>query len=445
MSPRLILCAAWLVVIVYAFPGYMNFDASEQLHQARTSYFDDWHPPLMAAYWRGLDVVLRGPFLMLVLQTTLFLWGLYAVFRLRLAPRTSAIVAACLLVFPPIFTPMAPVWKDAQMAAFLLGGTLLAMQSRACLRIAGCVLLALAVGVRDNGAAALLPLLLLIASSWFTRRLHALLVALCMFVAMFGAATLTNRAISDMHSHAWHLSTAIHDIAGTICHAGPLDDAHVRELTAGIPLAPQERLQEHICAVYSPRVWFSLAYDNTKIFDHDPPKADRLARRASWIRTVRTHPLAYAKHRWAVTRELLGLTTNPPWEPVCQTFTATAEQRTRLRHDVTRSWIQRREGEALTALSSTWLFRPWMYFVLALIAAGYVIARRDWLATAFITSGLLYELSLFAFASAPDFRYSHWMITCTCIVLVLIFRARIAPPRPDIAERALCKKEVRPD
>src|SRR5690606_28312075 len=107
-------------VVLYAYSGYLNFDSADQLLQARRGAYGDWHRPLMAAYWRKLELIARGPVAMLVLQVSLFLWGLYRVLRQRLSPRAAAGVAAGLMLFPPILTPMAPVWKDAQMAAFLL-------------------------------------------------------------------------------------------------------------------------------------------------------------------------------------------------------------------------------------------------------------------------------------------------------------------------------------
>ena len=77
VPPRWILVATVLVVIAYAFPGYMNWDADDQLHQARgllPRY--DWHPPIMAAYWKVVEYVVHGPFGLLVIQTLLFTWGL---------------------------------------------------------------------------------------------------------------------------------------------------------------------------------------------------------------------------------------------------------------------------------------------------------------------------------------------------------------------------------
>ena len=70
-DPRWILFAAWLVVMAYAFPGYMNFDAAEQIYQARTGHFDDGHPPMMGVYWRGIEMIVRGPIGLLVLQNSI--------------------------------------------------------------------------------------------------------------------------------------------------------------------------------------------------------------------------------------------------------------------------------------------------------------------------------------------------------------------------------------
>ena len=110
---------------------------------------------------------------MLLLQTSLFLWGLFAAFRTRFSPRAAAWIATAVFLFPPILTPMAAVWKDAQMAAFsTIAGTACCRAAthrgaRASLRIA---LLFFAAAVRDNAIAAVPPLCVLIVASWQLRR-----------------------------------------------------------------------------------------------------------------------------------------------------------------------------------------------------------------------------------------------------------------------------------
>src|SRR5436190_2041437 len=75
IKPRHILGVGWLLVLLYAFPGFMSTDSIDQLTQARTGVYTDWHPPLMALVWKLLDGIVSGPVLMLVLQTGLFLFG----------------------------------------------------------------------------------------------------------------------------------------------------------------------------------------------------------------------------------------------------------------------------------------------------------------------------------------------------------------------------------
>src|ERR1044071_126515 len=78
-TERVILLLGWLLFMVYAYPGYMSADSIWQLAQARNiEPMSDWHPPMMALIWRFLDWFIAGPVLMLVLQSALFLVGLYA-------------------------------------------------------------------------------------------------------------------------------------------------------------------------------------------------------------------------------------------------------------------------------------------------------------------------------------------------------------------------------
>src|SRR5204863_4843679 len=113
----------WLLFVVYSYPGYMSTDSVDQLLQARgANEIHDWYPPVMAVMWRVTDAIVAGPFPMLVIQSCAFLLGLAALLRHVLAPRRAAIVAAVVLLLPPVLTPMAVIWKDSQMAGFLVAG-----------------------------------------------------------------------------------------------------------------------------------------------------------------------------------------------------------------------------------------------------------------------------------------------------------------------------------
>jgi hypothetical protein len=111
LTERVILVVGWLWFLVYAYPGYMSGDSIWQLAQARgTEELSDWHPPMMAYYWRFLDAFVSGPILMLVLQSVLFLAGLYALFLRAMSKRAAAITAVVMLLLPHNIIVMAAIW-----------------------------------------------------------------------------------------------------------------------------------------------------------------------------------------------------------------------------------------------------------------------------------------------------------------------------------------------
>jgi hypothetical protein len=424
--PRWIVFLAWSITIFYAYPGYLNWDSGDQIFLSRTNVYEDWHPPIMAVYWHAIEWVIRGPFGMLVLQTSLFAWGIYSLLALRFRPHTAALVTAGILLLPPILTPMAAVWKDAQMAGFLVAGFALALRTSWRSRIAGLVLLVLAAAVRDNGAAALPPLCIAIVSGWAVRKRFITLRAAVLCVLIVVVAMGANKLVVTKRVHAWYRTVAIHDIVGTICVEDRMSDDEVRTLLAGVPLVAKSDIQRHMCKHYNPRIWFPIVFADDPVFNLFPDKAERLARGAAWKHMVRTHPHAYLSHRWLVMKEVLGLSESQPWEPVCQSFAANADHLQRIRHDASLSPLQETLGTWFRTSWSTKLwYRPWVYALLSAVLLAYAIRRRDTLLFALLGSGLLYEASLFIGAAAPDFRYSHWMVTTTILAMAIIFGERL--------------------
>lgn len=427
IRPSWILLAAWFLCLAYAYPGYLNWDSGEQLYQLRQGALEDWHPPLMATYWELIEVVVKGPVGMLFLQTGLFLWGLYAALRQRLGERTSAVLAALLLLFPPILTPMAAVWKDAQMAGFLLAGVMLAVRRPLWARLLGLGLLFLGTGVRDNAPAALPFLCLWIGSSWGLRsRIVSIAVAVGLCFGLTAGAGVANRAATDIRTHPWYRSVAIMDIVGTVAYARSLPDDYLLRVLGDTDLRQRKEIQDRARDIYIPRVWFGLVFSENGFFVAKPTKPQRLARARAWYQLVSDFPGAYVTHRWAVMKEVLGLTKSDPWEPVCQSFAAWPDHLERVSHNASHSWLQKKLGKwFLESWSKTLAYRVWVYALLGIILLAYALVRRDPLVVAFAGSGLLYEASYFLGAAAPDFRYSHWLIACSCLGAVLVFAERL--------------------
>ena len=159
--PVAILAISWLFVIVYAYPGQMTQDSYDHLREVRDRVWTDGHPPALNVLWAVTDYVVAGPFGLLVVQITLFVWALYRVFRRTLAPRAAAWATTGLFLFPPVMLVMPVIWKDAPMTGLLLLGAALLDAERRRVRIMALLALAGATALRYNAFAATFPLIVL--------------------------------------------------------------------------------------------------------------------------------------------------------------------------------------------------------------------------------------------------------------------------------------------
>jgi hypothetical protein len=417
-----ILVVVGTIAVVYAYPGYMNYDAAEQLIQARAGYITDYHPPIIVAYWQFFELFIEGPITLLLLQLSLFLYGLYAILRLRFSPYPAAWITAAIFLFPPVFTTMAVVWKDSQMAAFLVVGFALAIRKHRVARVIGLLLLALAAGVRWNGGAALPPLFFLaVAMSWTVVRRRTVRVActVALLVATYVANNAVTRVLADKREYNWYRTTAMFDIVGIGCHGSLTSDEEIVKLLDGTGLRETRDLKARFCKLFPPgqRDWYAYA----EMFSWPPTAKERLARKRVWKQLVSENPRAWFEGRLLLAKDHLGLWEGlTPWEPICQDFTGTMEQRQALHVESTHSSFQQWAGQKLRwIVDHTPFYRPWIYVVAGLLLFGWAIWKRDLLVGSFAGSGLAYQLSIFLLANAPDFRFAHWLITCTLIGLAL--------------------------
>src|SRR6185295_9145406 len=101
-------------------PGYLSYNSIEQFGEMRTGVYSDRFSPVMTLSWSLIETVLAGPQAMLLLQSGMFLFGLAAILRRVITPRAAAITATCVLLFPPVFSPMAVIWPEPMMVGALL-------------------------------------------------------------------------------------------------------------------------------------------------------------------------------------------------------------------------------------------------------------------------------------------------------------------------------------
>jgi hypothetical protein len=422
-TPTRILFVGFLLVLVYAYPGYMSTDSVDQLMQAREGQYRDWHPPLMAWMWRRTDRIIAGPFPMLVIQVVTFLLGAYGILRHAMSERRAAITASAILLAPPVLTQMAVIWKDCQMAGFLLAGTAAILSPKRGWKIAGLVMLAIANAERHNAFAAtfVVVLVLFVWRDGLTRW-RRYLVAFGVWCLIAVAALGVNRALTDVKTHPWHGSLALFDIAGTIRFTHPFPDEEAKEVLAGVPGIPTENIRQRFWRKYDSGAWWWLANNEGAVLTAPQTQEERDAVARAWYRLVTEHPRQYLFHRWRVFQDVLGMTDKVPAAAVWEGFTEMPGQLAVLGHDARHSAVQQAWLDVMKSLEKTFLFRAWVYFVIAL--ALLPLCRRRRLAFAVLASGIAYELTLFVAAPSRDFRYSHWMIVATLVGASLLFAER---------------------
>ncbi len=410
LQPRVILVVGGLVFLLYAYPGVMTVDSVDQLAEARAGFFTDSHPPAMAALWRMLDMIISGPFLMLLLQEITFLAGTYLVLKRVLSPWFAALVATLVLLFPPIGCTLAVIWKDSLMAGMLALGTGLVMSSNRRVRVASLGCFAVATAVKYNAFAATLPLIVLL-FEWTPgkRALVRYSLATGAWLGVTLGAMAVNEVLVDQPMHFWHSTLAVYDITGVINYEPTLSDDQLRRDLAGTGLRVEHDIGARARDLYQTHNLLRLVVGRKRIWNLPTsgrvpaPQAQRDAVASAWWQMVSEHPGAYLHHRAAFFLAVIGVTDRP--------FDSVPDHAMFEYQD---SW-----SAAYRWLSGhTPLFRPWLYIVLGLTLLP--LCRRDRAAAALLASGLVVEASLFFLAPSEDYRYSHWTIACACNALVMV-------------------------
>ena len=421
LSPRAILTLGFAVFLLYGFPGYMSSDSVGQLMEGRELAFHSGHPPLMGAEWALLDVVVTGPLLMLVVQGLLFLVGLYFVLRQLLAPKRAAWVANLVLLFPPVLTTMVVIWKDSQMAAYLIAGTAALVQPRLRIRLLGLVLLLLACGMRHNAAAAAVPLVFCLfewrgGMRWWKKL--AILFATAALLA--GLAVGATRVFGVSPAR---LTPVYHDITGMIAVSDDRTDEAWLHVLRGTPLAITTNIQARARKLHY-EYWGSwrITEGDERLF-FLAQTADQVAALDRVWSELAT-PGRYLEASWTTFSMMLGTTPEVVRPgPVWNFFHEYHDAAPLVDHDATWSWFQIYVARSFHWLfENTALFDPWAYALIAILLL--VLLCRDRLTLGLLTSGLVYELSYFPFGPNPDYRYSHWMIAATTLAGVILFVRR---------------------
>ena len=421
LHPRTVLLGAFTLFVIYGFPGYMSSDSVLQLTEARSGHFTDGNPPLMAAEWWVLDRIISGPLLMLVLQGGLLLVGIYVLLRSLTTEKAAAWSAAAIFLFPPVLVTMAVIWKDSQMAAYLVAGTAALIQPRLRTRLVGVALLVAACSLRHNAVAAVAPLIAIL-FEWkqgLSRvKRVAIIAAVVVGVGLAGFGV--TRVLAGKHVK---LTPVFNDIVGVLAYTHHRTDDDLRQVLRGIPLAISDSFQPQAELLVAMNHGWLVMVGPDPFFRPPVTDADWDALNRAWKELVFGDPAAYFEFHGYQFARLLHATDDDLPGATWNRFVEADEQSTWVDHAASYSRAQIHLGFGLFygLDDHTSLFHPWIYAVLALVLLALC---RTGLPLALFVSGLLYELSYFPVGVEPEFRYSHWMVLATTIGAVVLFLQR---------------------
>jgi hypothetical protein len=250
--------------------------------------------------------------------------------------------------------------------------------------------------------------------------------------------------LTDKPMYVWHSSLAVYDIVGTFNYVdGEVSDAELEQVLAGTDLLVHHDIHKTMRKLYTPKDFLPIINDSKvtlwglPINGYEPaPKSVRDAVARAWWDVITSHVGAYARHRLAVTGEVLS-------------FGSARVPGAVTKRDAFR-WPayahEMGQGTGWSKLQDKWtrmmrwlwrntpIFVPWIYALISVVLIPLAWRHRDVLALLF--SGLVFESTLVLLAPSPDYRYSHWMVvTCSTAIIVLTARrsrvGRVPAPVPS--------------
>jgi hypothetical protein len=306
------------------------------------------------------------------------------------------------------------------MAAYLIVGIAALIQPSRKYRLIGLGCLLAATLMRHNALASVAPLVGILFEwknpiRWYKRLGLFFAAAVIAFAALIGAS----RLIARKHMQ---LTPVFYDLLGMVAYADEHDDAKLKEILRGTPLAVDHDIQERARRCFELRGVNRVLYGDDRLFDYPQNQEQWDALYRAWRELLQREPGAYAKAHWIVFERILGVDERPR-APVYDLFIESPSLRPSAQHDSWPSTAQQLFHHVLYFLADeTPLFKPVIYAVVALLLLP--LFCRDRVTIGLLISGLLYELSFVPPFAEPDYRYSHWMITTVAISVVLLVLQR---------------------
>jgi len=289
-----VLQAAWF------YPGFVYYDSFDQYSQAVAGRYSDWHPPIMAVFWRVQMQLLGTADAFYLIHIIAFWLAVYIVVR-NCGVGQWRVLLAVLFGFSPFVLPyLGVVWKDVSLAVSALLACALIIDARingvkdGMFRgVAIALLLTYASLVRTNGPFLTAPIILLALGGprginiWWALKSAALCAGLVLL------SPIVNNVIIGAEKTGPIIQLQIFDIGG-ISHFSK------KNLFPGAWTLAEDKNITELC--YDANGWAVYAAGSC---DFVLQKVDRPAISASWMGAIASHPIAYIIHRLSHFNSLL--------------------------------------------------------------------------------------------------------------------------------------------
>jgi 4-amino-4-deoxy-L-arabinose transferase-like glycosyltransferase len=421
--PILLAAIVFVAQALWTSPGELVADSREQLRQALSGQYSDWHPPVMALVWSWLIKLGATSGGLLVLHQFLHWLGIALIADgcRRSDRRREAWLVLAAGVFPVFVYYDRVVVKDVGMASAFVAATGIAawflLQDKRvplwAMLLSG---LALAYGllIRTNAVFALGPMLLLYLPAARGPALPKILAGsvLAALLAIPLSNWINHKAIGARPEYPVQ-SLQLFDLMGIAVHSGdnrvmgqnPPSLAVIRACYTPYwwdPVSPWGS-----CPTLRQELGYTLSLDST-----DP--AIVAATAAQWRRAIVGHPIAYLAHRLEFFNSSLYF--------VVPSFSFRYSKAADLAPYGTRQ-VEQREIY-LDYLKNNFLWWPVVWLYLGLCALACLEMVRDASVTAYmgrllITSGLLFAGAYLIVGVATESRYYYWSVMAILLGIIL--------------------------
>ncbi|MGY4659949.1 hypothetical protein ACVWZ9_000743 [Pseudomonas chlororaphis] len=407
------------------YPGYLTSDSLYMLAQgAGLQPLSNWHPPFITILWGWLFSIFESAGGIWIIQISLYI-GAVLFFSTRIKSTViAAITFATLLLYPPIFTNMAALWKDCWVISTTLvcaAFSIQAIDSKKTAPLLFCIaFFVISSLIRIDYAVVALPLLLgailfsdnkrsTLTSKLKNKRTAYLIIS--SLVALFICGKIAGIKVVEKFN-PW-LSVAIWDIAGVESNS---------EQGVTIP--------GYRCATSDPLVFgenkrFLVnlpAYSEGTSTNKESEKYLKL-----WIETIISNPIAYVKHRICVAKSFFGIGTEqvhypkPNSEMSKSSLTQSAE---RSSLNLKLYWFYDKNAHGP-------MFRYWYYIAGSIALFVFCVAtKKSTIPQSIIFMSIIMAASRFLILPAADFRYGLWIVIGS-IALIAISLDSLLTRRPE--------------